>query len=212
MNIGHRCKFETEGCEVKMPLADIEEHKNRCDFRPVDCPSHLCDEKVAYQKVTDHILNQCMQAFNIANVENTTLKQVFHMGINKISSSRFKVKPIKWAGHLFFLNMKVENDHFRQLYVQMLGSKEECEKYSVEIKLQDKRGKHAIIFCDQPLPIEVPVDQLREGGIRVSSSFMRNNICSPSVDPNKVQFNVDLTFDCVPYLELRARPVKKDTL
>ena len=89
--------------------------------------------------------------------------------------------------------MKVENDHFRQLYVQMLGSKEECEMYTVEIKLQNK-GKHAITFCDHPLPIEVPVDQLREGGIRVSSSFMRNNICSPDADPNKVEFDVDLTF------------------
>ena len=85
-------------------MADIEEHKNRCDLRPVDCPSHLCDEKVAYQKVTDLILNQCRQAFNIANVENTIFKQVFHMGINKIPSSRFKVKPIKWAGHLLLIS------------------------------------------------------------------------------------------------------------
>ena len=54
---------------MRTPLAKVDEHNKNCDFRPVDCPSYLCGEKVAYQKVVDHILNQCKQAHKITHVK-----------------------------------------------------------------------------------------------------------------------------------------------
>ena len=75
-NIGHRCKFEADGCEVRTPLAKVDEHNKNCDFRPVDCPSQLCEEKVTYQKVVDHILNQCKQAMKKRNVGTEDVARV----------------------------------------------------------------------------------------------------------------------------------------
>ena len=48
-NIEHRCRFDTEGCQVTTPLSDVENHKKICNFRPVCCPSDLCKVKVAFK-------------------------------------------------------------------------------------------------------------------------------------------------------------------
>jgi len=103
----------------------------------------------------------------------------------------------KWNDKFFFLNMKIENEHHRKFYVQMLGTEEECKKYTVEISLKDKTGKHAITFCDNPFPIEVPEEDLKAGGMIVTNALQKK-ISFPSVDhPDWLSFSVFLTFESV---------------
>ena len=84
------------------------------------------------------------------------------------------------------LNVKneIENYYSNRLYVQIWGTKEECEKYTVKISLGDEMGRHFINFCDHPLPIELSKEELMVGGILVGSSFMRRNLGATSVQPS----------------------------
>ena len=196
-NIEHRCKFETDGCKVKTPAGKVEEHKRSCSFRPVKCPSLKCDKKVPFEHVMSHVLNECKESFKTFGVlDSSSCNLSFTLPANNLAVT-FSVKPIKWNGQFFFLNMKVENEHHRRFYVQMLGTEEECEKYTVEINLKGEAGKRVTTFCDNPLSIEAAEDDLNAGGVMVSNAMLKK-ICVPVVDhPNKLQFSVSMTFATV---------------
>ena len=86
-NIEHKCKFETDGCQKKTPLAGIEEHRKSCSFRPVDCPSHLCKKKVPLEHVVEHILNQCKHSFAKQDVTNSSIVQHFNFQAKSLASA-----------------------------------------------------------------------------------------------------------------------------
>ena len=65
----------------------LGENKN-CDLRPVKCPSYRCEEKVAYQKVVDHILNQCKQAYKITHVKTEdSVRVTFNITITNFGNA-----------------------------------------------------------------------------------------------------------------------------
>ena len=176
----------------------LGENKN-CDLRPVKCPSYRCEEKVAYQKVVDHILNQCEQAMKKTDVGTEDIARVkFNIPIANFGNVKFAVLPIKRGEQLFFLSLKNENEHFKKFYVQMWGTKEDCKKFKVEIKLEDERGKDAITFCDHPLPVDISEEDLVVEGVQVSNAFMKRNICTPMVDNlEQVSLSLKITFAAV---------------
>merc|ERR1711934_977325 len=193
-NIQHRCRFETDGCKVKAPLTEVKEHMSRCSFRPVDCPSHLCTKKVPFQHVVDHILNECDHSFSkrgfyknnegdYFDVPKSTFTANFYFEPDCLASETYPVSMFKWNDQFFFLNMKIDNEHQRKFYVQMLGTDEECEKYTVKLRLKAKTGKHAITFCDNPFPIEVSKEDLKAGGMQVSHVMMEKVSCAVANRP-----------------------------
>ena len=80
----------------------------------------------------------------------------------------------------------------------MWGTKEDCKKFKVEIKLEDERGKDAITFCDHPLPVDISEEDLVVEGVQVSNAFMSRNICTPLVyNRDKVALPVIISFAAV---------------
>ena len=51
-----------------------------------------------------------------------------------------KGQPLKFDDRVFLLNERIVNEYIRRFYVQMLGTQEECKKYTVEIKLGTRPG------------------------------------------------------------------------
>ena len=193
-NIEHKCKYETDGCKKKTPLAGIEEHKKICSFRPVDCPSHRCEEEVPFELVVDHLLKKCKYSFGKTDVTNSSITGRLDFPAGQIATAPYSVKTYKWNNKFFFLNIKMENKHHRKFYVQMLGTEEECKKYTVEISLKAKTGKCAAMFCDNPFPIEVAEEDLKAGGMLVTKALLKK-ISFPMVDqPDWLSFSVLLTF------------------
>ena len=130
------------------------------------------------------------------------LEENSHIQVNVPLSSfednTMKVQPLKFNGHVFVLNESIVNEYIKRFYVQMLGTQEECKKYTVEIKLGDKAGKHVNTFRDHPLPIEMSEEELNTaGGCQISNSFKRK-ICTPrSGNSKKLAFSVEVNFASV---------------
>ena len=61
-NIEHSCCFEVDGCQEKLPLNQLAEHKKSCQFRSISCPAYMCNKRVVFTNLVDHLLNQCEQA------------------------------------------------------------------------------------------------------------------------------------------------------
>ena len=80
----------------------------------------------------------------------------------------------------------------------MWGTKEDCKKFKVEIKLKDKKGKSAITVCDHPLSVDISKEELLVEGVQVSNVLMKRNICTPMVDNlEQVSLPVIITFAAV---------------
>ena len=58
-NIEHSCCYEVDGCKEKLPLNAFAEHKVSCQFRLINCPSYLCNERVVFTDLVNHLLNHC---------------------------------------------------------------------------------------------------------------------------------------------------------
>ena len=131
------------------------------------------------------------------HVMNSSASDEFNFPANKLASVTYSVTMFKWNDKFFFLNIKLENEHHRKFYVQMMGTEEECKKHAVEIRLKDKTGKDALTFSDNPFPIEVSEEDLKAGGMLVTNAMMKK-ICIPMVDqPERLKFSFLLTFATV---------------
>ena len=61
-NIEHSCCYEVDGCKEKITLDVFPDHKKSCQFRTISCPAYLCNQRVIFADLVNHLLNQCEQS------------------------------------------------------------------------------------------------------------------------------------------------------
>ena len=171
-NIEHSCKFEEEGCKERSFVDKVEEHRRQCPFRPVRCPeTKICNKEVPLAYLVEHVLNSCQEApFNrsCVHVEGSTYARRY-----VDVTHRTLVDIFSWDDKFFFLCQRTEKV-YRSLYVQMLGTEEECNLYNVNIALVDTTGKARVSFSDCPVPIEISEDDRRVAGFPIFNKMMNN--------------------------------------
>ena len=159
-NIERACKFDFQGCRVRLMAGELEEHARKCQFRLVSCPSHLCKKEVPFSYVVDHLLTECDHSFakdragEFQNVDKSSCTISLIAQREDLATGLCDVTTISWQGKFFFLNDTATLDNLhRNIYVQMLASKEECKKYKVTVSVEDKMGEH-FMRCNyvQPTP------------------------------------------------------------
>ena len=189
-NIEHSCKFEEEGCMVKSKVGEVEKHRQECPFRPVPCPStNICNKLVPLAHLIDHILNTCEGSFakfagRCKNVEGSSYAATY---LDLGSLYCCMVDTFSWADKFFFLCQR-KGELFRNMYVQMLGTEEECKLYTVSLNLVDKSGQVSLRFSDSPLPIEMTEEDRKVAGLPVFEQFMTK------IKSSGVYYSVQLDF------------------
>lgn len=53
-----RCHLHTNGCPVALPLEELINHENQCDFESVPCPKQ-CGQRIIKKFIDTHIENEC---------------------------------------------------------------------------------------------------------------------------------------------------------
>jgi hypothetical protein len=189
-NIEHTCIFE--GCEVKTPLAGVEEHRRSCGFRVVACPAIQCKAKVGYNKVMDHVVNSCKHSYPSLDLPNKGLTLIFHSETNLICKRAMFMSPCSVDGKLFFL---VQTDgKFKNIYMQMLGSKEDCLEYKISISMKDGNDLHSVNFSGHPSPIDMDEEDKKRAGLVIEETSMLK-FCTPMEGkPSRSQYKIVLEF------------------
>ena len=204
-NIEHACKFEAEGCKVKSMVDEVDEHRKGCAYRPVVCPSYKCAKKVSLAHLIDHVMNVCDHSTakrigGCRNVKGNLLSQFsqsYTVLAENLSTFGSDVDTFSWEDNFFFLTKKKETEgQYRNFYVQMLGTKEDCTAFRVKINLEDKSGQTSFIFCDNPYPIDMCEKAKCVSGLPVSDEMMRK-ICSPHSQLGRLSYTVSLEFSKV---------------
>ena len=57
------CRCSNEGCELRLPEADVHEHFSVCPKRIMPCRNKDCKERLCYDKITEHMLHSCDHSF-----------------------------------------------------------------------------------------------------------------------------------------------------
>jgi len=108
--IKHKCKYNDQGCEVKMMLKDLSAHEKRCPDRTVKCPDESCGLVV---KLVDF---------------------GYHMKHMEISPCR-----IPWGEYLMFYINSFEEDRLRRDEILIYGKPYGHEQtYRLEYSIEDK--------------------------------------------------------------------------
>ena len=124
----HEC--EQDGCEEKIPFAQLERHQLVCLFRKVLCPGSNCKLQIPFNKMEEHA-NSCGK-IGIVLMDNTWHQ---YLATNKKDSGDFLTWPtvsFEAHGKLFFVNTKRTKKHIYMFETILLGSEEECKGYILQ--------------------------------------------------------------------------------
>jgi hypothetical protein len=189
-NIEHTCIFE--GCEVKTPLAGVDDHRRSCSFKVVACPAIQCKAKVPYNKVMDHVVNSCKHSFSIRDVTTKATTQIFHDETKNICEPAMFMSPYSVDGKFFFFVQNLKDRKYKNIYMQMLGSKEECMKYKISISMKDENN--SVNFCGHPSRIDIDEQEKGEAGLGIKkTAFLK--FCTPVEGrPSRSKYTIEMGF------------------
>jgi hypothetical protein len=93
---------------------------------------------------------------------------------------------------LFFLVQNLKDRKFKNIYMQMLGSKEDCMKYKVNISMEDENN--SVNFCGHPFPIDMNEEEKEYAGLVIGETAMLK-FCTPmGGKPSKSKYKIELGF------------------
>ena len=175
-----------------MDLANIAKHKKVCSFRPVACPATHCKTEVSYEKLLDH-LKECRysryrhNSLSIGDTNETTLKYVFNPEEEPTKDSSWKVETFHWKREHFFLTVKTSGSkNMTNVYIQMLGTSDDCLKYRVRLSILNKEGRSLVSHNDHPFSVYMDEEEKDDGGLIITSKNVKKACRPPANDSNFV--------------------------
>ena len=188
--IKHSCPYPK--CQDRLDLANIAEHKRVCSFKPVACPATHCKTEVSYQKLLDH-LKECRHSHyqqilrSTGDTNETTLKYVFNPEEEPTKDSSWKVETFHWKREHFFLTVKTNGSkNMTNVYIQMLGTSDDCLKYRVRLSILNKEGRSLVSHNDHPFSVYMDEEEKDDGGLIITSKNVKKACRPPENDSNFV--------------------------
>ena len=176
-NIDHHCR--NSGCMVKLSVTEKKSHIEVCDFRVVTCPAYNCKSMMAYSDLVHHLLNQCKystakdQGVREITSPSYTKFDYVYLKDEVIEGIRWStnVKTVLWKNKFFFLNTQKLFGNLWNMYVQMLGTKEESSKYTVNISMEED---FMFGYSGNPILVNNLSNKMDIQGLVVSDTDMKN--------------------------------------
>jgi len=169
-NIEHQCSH----CDLTFSSSDLPTHMSRCGHRIVKCPGLECSARLPLSSLHDHVINCCVVDAEIKPFPKW-MKYQYEMNEDlkdlkeKNLDIYWKLKGMKFEGKIFFFKMMREA-HSWFMFVQMVGSSEDTEKYRVMITVSRPRegpkGMYSRGCAGNICPIDTTtVGEAAEGGM-----------------------------------------------
>jgi len=198
-NIEHVCKFD--GCEERVAVDRMEEHRRVCGFRTVACPSFKCKKAVALNHVMDHVTNDCKFASTecCQMVATSTWSRTYEIPVENIVDRHIildrQLEVFNWKDKFFFLD-DIKEGRYRHFYVQMLASAKECLQYKATVTVTSESSACSMSFTDHPLSIDARDEDKTTAGLVAIDSTMKK-VCRSPMDEKlgMSEYTVTLTFE-----------------
>lgn len=159
------------GCPQTLSVGELGAHSLGCSSRLVPCPSVNCTMRATIINMKSHILFVCKEYHLVREVvkeeglQEVALSFVF-LNKEKLPSSQ-PVTVICWKEKVFLLSVNYEPKQGSNIYLQLLGQKEESNSYTVDIAVRQRKedGDEAHIFRSKTYPMEMEEEDRRMAGL-----------------------------------------------
>ena len=130
------CIFAGKGCKYVGARSILREHVKDCPFDlDVECQYWSCGEMVSMEEMTDH-LKAAHQSLEIFAGD----RKVWYYKWTKLhKTGNWRPKIVFSEGSTFFLHAMTEEDDW-MLWVVLLGTEEDANKYEVIMSIKDDQG------------------------------------------------------------------------
>jgi len=169
----HPCTNRDSGCEVEELLGTLTQHEQNCPYRLVRCPIGYCMDNIPMASLSEHVsafphllTTHAYPSTNTTNTPNTSNILTFSRYIpsqNMGSQNTFQLRsfdPIRftYSGVIFYLQTITSPDRrFLYNFVQLEGTKEDCNKYWASITVASFNPYTASQVCQtvRPTPLDL---------------------------------------------------------
>eukprot|EP00092_Neocalanus_flemingeri_P108084 GFUD01138748.1.p1 GENE.GFUD01138748.1~~GFUD01138748.1.p1 ORF type:complete len:330 (+),score=82.64 GFUD01138748.1:13-1002(+) len=197
-NIEHKCR--NQQCDQLLPLAEIGAHRKVCTHRLIKCPATLCEDKVSFCSLIDHLMTDCSHscAKEEKKIDDLTSLEGFFISFNVFEGEEYKTETFLWNGNYFFFNTITANGHWT-FHVEMLGDEEECSKYRSQLVLHKHKDIEAdddyvYRFTGKPCSVEEEKDSKKETGLNVSNKMITKLSRQVMKDDDDYDFKISIAF------------------
>eukprot|EP00092_Neocalanus_flemingeri_P010804 GFUD01011634.1.p1 GENE.GFUD01011634.1~~GFUD01011634.1.p1 ORF type:complete len:407 (+),score=86.08 GFUD01011634.1:109-1221(+) len=197
-NIEHKCR--NQKCDQLLPLAEISAHRKVCTCRLIKCPATLCEGKVAFCSMIDHLMTDCNHSYakEDKKINDVTSQKGFFMQSFKVVKGKdYKTDTLLWNDKYFFLTITAKS--YWTFHVEMLGEEEECSKFSYQLVLHKNKDIEAnnyyvYRFTGKPCSVEEEKNSKRETGLNVSNIMMTKLSRQVMKDEKLNEFKISIAF------------------
>jgi len=166
----HPCTNRDSGCEVEELLATLTQHEQNCPYRLVRCPVGYCMDNIPMASLSEHVSAfphlLTTHAYPTTTTTNTSNYLTFSRYIpsqNQGQQNAFQLRsfdPIRFTfcGVIFYLQTITSPDRrFLYNFVQLEGTKEDCNKYWASITVASFNPYTASQVCQtvRPTPLDL---------------------------------------------------------
>jgi len=166
----HPCTNRDSGCEVEELLATLTQHEQNCPYRLVRCPVGYCMDNIPMASLSEHVsafphllTTHAYPTINTTNANNSLTFSRFIPSQNQGQQNSFQLRsfdPIRFSfnGIIFYLQTITSPDRrFLYNFVQLEGTKEDCNKYWASITVASFNPYTASQVCQtvRPTPLDL---------------------------------------------------------
>jgi len=150
----HPCTNRDQGCPYEAHANEVTAHEADCEYRIIKCPSFRCKKQVSLKKLGEHICSAKVPPHNQwSRIETYPLQVTRRMNEDLIHS----LDPVRFTfeGRPCFLqSMASDDSRFMFHFVQMCGTREECQRYNAKIDILGRGGLISSQNC-QLIPLDL---------------------------------------------------------
>jgi len=176
------CQNYEKGCrEIRVDVEELEHHQGKCIFRQVFCPDWICEEKVMFKDVNDHLVT--------VHKNNRKWKMVVGEKNKWATFKPFKNSELDGSTRVTWSPRKItstEGDVFYEVcylankachfMIYLLGSPDEAKKFSCTFSVTNEDGEK-IIYTGKIHTLDEKADDIiaSESLFRIGKKFARDH-------------------------------------
>ena len=159
------CKYVDHGCQVEMMRDVLVEHEKNCQNRIVNCVQLSCQQKVPLSSLLNHIGTN-HRTGDFVRVEGGEYNDfLFVHDIYFTKDTTWKPIQLHFDSKYFYRECCRSKEGQWNIWVYMLETKQdESENYLCEISIKSAKSKDELLFCGQPLSVDLTRENIVESG------------------------------------------------
>jgi hypothetical protein len=136
---------EHKDCGTKVQCKDYAAHRATCEYREVLCPGALmvCGKKVAFRDIKQHVQTCPGIDYSDLVVGNQSVREEHLTNAQLGRGIIWDTDVLEYNSNYFFVKQRKDHSDTFMAEVVMLGTKADCDKYTVEIVIHNSTDKHS---------------------------------------------------------------------